>query len=930
LPKTAFSAPRIAEIQELTSADKWRYVPSKLNVADFATKERQMDYSNDQHEWFTGPKFLYEPPEKWPKQPSKSNKQGMEATVAIAQVNEESKDKSTVVLSQISPSIRREWTKYAKVVALALRYIDHLLPNKPQLRRKGQITGYEWERAENFIIRLVQQASFPIEYSRLAKDSKINKSSDIYSLSPFMCRKTGLIRASTRLSSRFPYNMRCPPIMPNFHEVTDAIVDHFHKYSFHVGDSTIISHIRSRVWVINAKKAVRRCRARCLYCIEQKTKIVVPDMADLPDFRLDIHQKPFYHTGCDLFGPFTVYRGRSKHKHEIHMVIFTCMVTRAVYLEVLDDKSTDTFLVAFEKLWARRGPISHMYSDNGLNFVGAARIIDKDVIEQATAHKRITWHFNPPYTPQFGGAWERLIKDIKRGLSASIGKFIVPRLAMEAALAKIEANLNNRPLTEVPVSSMDEIPLTPQLLITGYPNYPAMNDTSEHQINESENIMSLKPANRVNALVQAFRHRFIAEYAPIITRRPANKAMAKYMLKMDDYVIYCDPTKNPSEWQRGIICKTYPGKDNSVRVVDIKLKNGIVLERRPAHLIAKLDIRLEDPEAESSKYVKFQQITVEKYSKTTDADLLNSVAQFQKINLIDTKMSRHIHCAVFDDSTKVFPSAVDRSDNCILSRQQRSRFIDRTGEKVIFAKNFPPTIGVSEVFSIMSEHGKIDLIAASNWNGVNPFNAFIGYSDLASVSRAMSLNESQIVTVNGVAYKQSFEKLNKPFKPSNFMKKPICTILQLTLPMDKPRDVLFLTPSETDRLCLRTAMPATTYSSGFINFCPHTHRYTFDQVPVDVSDGAKAVRRLPFSRKHQVEASDSIPHMNRSISMAQGHIRIQLSQEDPFENVQVSREARPRDLREIINSRKCIKKVKSVILRPKHRYSRPAKPQKRG
>lgn len=840
-----------------------------------------------------------------------------------------------------------------------MRYVDEHLPEQPYRRKRGHITRYEQLRAENYIIRQVQKSVFSEEYKSLSKNKKVKKASPLYTLSPFMCPDTKLIRATTRLSNRFPLNMRCPPIIPNFHEVTDTIVRYYHRLNLHVGDSAITAQIRSRVWIINAKIAVRRCRARCLHCIESRTKPAAPKMADLPDFRLDINAKPFFHTGCDLFGPFTVYVGRSRRKMEVHVVIFTCMVTRAVYFEVLDDKSTANFLVAFDKLWARRGPISHMYSDNGLNFVGAQRVIDADEIQHKTADKRINWHFNPAYTPQFGGAWERLIKDVKRGLDASLGKFIVPRLSMEAELARIEANLNNRPLTDIPVTAVDDIPITPQLLMTGYPNYPAMNEDSNEAISNPNDVMNIKPARRINALVQAFRHRFIAEYAPIITRRPINKAKDKYSIKNDDYVIYLDPTKNPSEWKRGIVHKIYPGKDNKVRVADIKLKDGTILERRPSHLIAKLDIRFEDEEAESSKYSQFCNLLV---NSNSNKKLLNSLSDNLNRKSKQThKMSKHVNCRVFDDSTTVSPMELERNFNVQLTNRQRWEFLDRRRENFIFVKNFPPNLGAAEVFTIMSEFGDISLIAASSWNGVQPFNCIIGYSEPASVSSALAMNESQIVTVHNIAYKQIFEKLRKHFIQHKSIHKPIYAFLDITMPLDVSRRILFITPSETNELLTRSTMPASGNTGGFINYCPRTHRYEFMQVPVDISNGARAVRSLPFtlkeneavvSRTHsnriqytassvqqssenshepsssiRITRSDLQPStsgISRTVSATTGHIKVQISNDDFSDDSDEYSSPGNVDLRQIINKRKEIKRIKSIIFRPK----RPSKPRR--
>jgi Family of unknown function (DUF5641) len=103
---------------------------------------------------------------------------------------------------------------------------------------------------------------------------------------------------------------------------------------------------------------------------------------------------------------------------------------------------------------------------------------------------------------------------------------------------------------------------------------------------------------RINAVVQAFRRRFVQEYAPVITRRLKGQTNEGKLLNENDVVIYCDPTKNPSEWQRGIVCRVYAGRDRRVRVADVQLKSGEILSRRSCYRLAKLDFRWENSECE--------------------------------------------------------------------------------------------------------------------------------------------------------------------------------------------------------------------------------------------------------------------------------------------------------------------------------------------
>ncbi|XP_068245440.1 uncharacterized protein [Palaemon carinicauda] len=94
-------------------------------------------------------------------------------------------------------------------------------------------------------------------------------------------------------------------------------------------------------------------------------------MAELPSDRLCPDEPPFTNTGSDCFGPFLVKQGRSTVKR--WGAIFTCLTSRAVYLEVIDKIEQDSFVNAIRCFVARRGAIMSVWSDNGTNIVATER-----------------------------------------------------------------------------------------------------------------------------------------------------------------------------------------------------------------------------------------------------------------------------------------------------------------------------------------------------------------------------------------------------------------------------------------------------------------------------------------------------------------------------------------------------------------------------
>ena len=139
-------------------------------------------------------------------------------------------------------------------------------------------------------------------------------------------------------------------------------------------------------------------------------------MADLPEDRLE-ENPPFTYSAVDYFGPFYIKEGRRELKR--YGVLFTCMVSRAVHLEVATSLTTDSFLNAYRRFIGRRGPVRQLRSDQGMNFVGAENALkaalsqmNQDAIKREMLENACDWiqfKMNVPSASHMGGTWERQI-----------------------------------------------------------------------------------------------------------------------------------------------------------------------------------------------------------------------------------------------------------------------------------------------------------------------------------------------------------------------------------------------------------------------------------------------------------------------------------------------------------------------------------------
>ncbi len=262
-----------------------------------------------------------------------------------------------------------------------------------------------------------------------------------------------------------------PVVLDPHHQVTRLIIKHFDERLLHPGPDRVFAELRRHFWVLRGRQAIKRHQRECVVCQKWRAKPTLPIMADLPSARLQLYQPPFFSTGVDCFGPFVVKIGRRQEKR--WGVIFKCLTTRCIHLDLLNNIDTDAFLLALRRFIARRGNPSEILSDQGTNFRGAEtelREAFKEMeprLREQLASYQITFKMNPPAAPHFGGTWEREIRSVKSALRVVIGSQSVPEDVLQTVLIEVEGILNSKPLGYVSSDVADLDPVTPNMLLMG-------------------------------------------------------------------------------------------------------------------------------------------------------------------------------------------------------------------------------------------------------------------------------------------------------------------------------------------------------------------------------------------------------------------------------------------------------------------------------
>jgi hypothetical protein len=584
-----FVANRVAVITNRTAISQWRYVDTKRNPADDASRGQRADELIANSRWFNGPDFLTENEHEWPINPV------LVANSDVLEFRKDPKIYASCVPIQTRADItdrifnrRSKWHELKRDIASLLRVRCWLRAKAKRVvtpDMKIPISVDEINDAEIQIIQLVQREAFPQEvYAKVSiheggRDEQlhsaivVSKTSQLYKLEPVRS-KTGLLCVGGRLSAH-------PPILPKQHAVVDLIIRHFHAVSGHSGREYVHALCRDKYWIIKGRSRIRKILASCMHCKKRRAQPMSQKMADLPSDRITAGQPPFTFTGIDLFGPFMVKRGRAEVKR--YGCLFTCLTVRAVHIEIVHSLGTDSFINALQRFICRRGQVRCIRSDNGSNFVCAAKELcfDQRRIHAFLRERSVEWLFNPPAASHMGGVWERQIRTVRKILDGVTKQQVMDDEGLTTLMCLVESIINGRPLTTVSDDIKDLEPLSPNhLLLLQSGAVPLISEPVR------SDLYSRRRWRQVQYLADIFWKRWTKEYVPSLRLRQ-KWTRTERNVKVGDVVIIIDENAPRNTWLLGRVVETFASSDGLVRSAKVVTKSSELV--RPIHKLCLLE-----------------------------------------------------------------------------------------------------------------------------------------------------------------------------------------------------------------------------------------------------------------------------------------------------------------------------------------------------
>ncbi|CAH2109258.1 unnamed protein product [Euphydryas editha] len=287
-----FVANRVKQVIQSMPADYWRYVASKENPADCASRGLTASQLREHTLWWQGPTWL---PTYVPEKEDKQNYSTNEDTKSNKQVN--------VVLS--GSEIIKQVVERQNSLTKAVRVLAWILRFTTKNKKQGYLSIQELNKAKNLIIINYQIESFSQEIHRLKQGKGVSKQSKIFSFNPIIDHND-ILRVGGRLRhANIDPEMKHPAIIPCNTKLAELIIDQAHELTYHGGARLTTAFIRRKYWLIGGNNATKKRIRLCVKCRRQNPVLHQQIMGDLPSAHTN-PSRPFFQCGVDYTGHVNV------------------------------------------------------------------------------------------------------------------------------------------------------------------------------------------------------------------------------------------------------------------------------------------------------------------------------------------------------------------------------------------------------------------------------------------------------------------------------------------------------------------------------------------------------------------------------------------------------------------------------------------------
>ncbi|XP_053407961.1 uncharacterized protein LOC128559664 [Mercenaria mercenaria] len=286
----------------------FRYVSTKENPADVASRGVTMDQLQNNQLWWHGSSWLSKPKNEWK---IDENFVIAESKFENTEQDVETKKNEPLLKSEEAPALGSDNNspcgikseKYSsaiklfRVTALDLRFIKRI---KKQKCETESIASDELLLAENLWILHLQRKCYQDVHESITNGKKCTIKQQL----GVFIDKNGLLRCRGRLeNANISDADRYPILLPKKDHITRLIIERDHKQQLHSGLSQTLSAVRYKFWIPSGRATVGSVLRQCILCRKiEGGAHKMPSMPPFPKGRVT-EAVAFERTGLDYLGP---------------------------------------------------------------------------------------------------------------------------------------------------------------------------------------------------------------------------------------------------------------------------------------------------------------------------------------------------------------------------------------------------------------------------------------------------------------------------------------------------------------------------------------------------------------------------------------------------------------------------------------------------
>ena len=557
-----FMGNRASEVLRKSELENWYHVPSKKNISDLGTRrDATVTDVSKGSEWQDGASWMRLPKEEWPVSQDFSGQDlPTEELISKGVVAFASSIDNVMSVYDIERFRGRSFTFLIHVTARVL----NCCTKRSFKEVSTPLTCSNIIAAEKFCVQ--------VSMILTKQDFDAGKFASLRA----QVDDEGVICINSRADDAMKSHYGCDkfPILTYKDPLAHIWIQQIHNED-HSGITKTVAKSRRKFWVIRARKLASKIKSSCYTCRRIDKELAQQLMAPLPDSRVKI-APTFYTTSMDLFGPIEIKDTvKQRTRKKVWGVIFTCTVTRASYLDLTEDYSTDAILQTLRRFVSIRGCPGEIQSDQGSQLIAAAKDIaqlvekwDWKPIQEWAVTNKIKWTLAPAEGQHQNGLSESLVKLTKRSIKHQIMNNVLTFSQLQTVLFEIANIMNSRPLGVISGSDPESpTSITPNDLILGRASSEV--PQGPFDLNESKNIT--KKFRFLQSLVSQWWNEWYQAVFPSLV--PCYKWLQRHRnVEVGDICLIRYKNETRATYRMGRVQEVRKGTDGHVRSVVLQYK----------------------------------------------------------------------------------------------------------------------------------------------------------------------------------------------------------------------------------------------------------------------------------------------------------------------------------------------------------------------